>query len=131
MQIDIRGHRMKLTDALRAHIERRLRFALGRFGARIMAGTVIVEDLNGPRGGIDKQCRIAVALKGSGHVRVEVRDTDMISAVDHAADRINRAVTRELDRRRPYPTYRPITSRVPGAVLFQRRGRTSHKEGAA
>ena len=98
MKIDIRGHRMELTDALRAHIERRLRFALGRFGARITAVTVTVEDLNGPRGGVDKQCRITVALASAGHLRVEVSDTEVTPAVDQAAARIGRTVAREFER---------------------------------
>ena len=40
MKIDIRGHRIEVTEALRTHIERRLQFALGRFGARVTAVTV-------------------------------------------------------------------------------------------
>ena len=131
MKIDIRGHRIEVTDTLRTHIERRLRFALGRFGARVIAVTVTVEDLNGPRGGVDKQCRITVALVSAGHLRVEVIDTEMTPAVDRAADRIGRAVAREFERYHTYPTYRPFVSRVAGRTLFQRRARTVNQERGA
>lgn len=128
MKIDIRGHRVELTETLRAHIERRLRFALGRFGARITAATVTIEDLNGPRGGIDKQCRITVALASAGHLRIEVLDTEITPAVDQAADRIGRAVAREFERHHSYPTYRPVASRMTGTTLFKRQER-SIKQG--
>ena len=130
MKIDIRRHHVELTEALRAHVERRLRFALGRFGARITAATVTIEDLNGPRGGVDKQCRITVALASAGHLRVEVLDTEVTPAVDQAADRIGRTVAREFERHHTYPTYRPVTSRVTGTTLFQRQRRSYRQEEA-
>lgn len=48
--IDIRGQDIELTDALRAHAQRRLRFVLGRFGQRIARVTMHLADLKGPRG---------------------------------------------------------------------------------
>jgi hypothetical protein len=41
-------------DFLPDHIERRLRFALARFGSRVERVIVFLHDRNGPRGGIDK-----------------------------------------------------------------------------
>ena len=130
MKIDIRGHRIELTEAFRAHIERRLQFALGQFGARVTAVTVTVEDLNDPRGGVDKQCRITVVLASTSHLRVEVLGTEITAAVDQAADHLARAIAREFERHHPsYPTYRPCTSRIAGTTLFQRHGRTVNQEG--
>ena len=55
MQLRIRGVNYGLDDGLKDHIERRLRFALGRFAARIHRLTVRLTDVNGPRGGLDKR----------------------------------------------------------------------------
>ena len=44
MKIDIRGHRIELTEALRAHIERGLQFALGQFGAAEQVELVLRRD---------------------------------------------------------------------------------------
>ena len=131
MKIDIRGHRVAHTDALRAHIERRLRFALGRFGTRITAVTVTIEDLNGPRGGVDKLCRMTVALASAGHLRVEVLDTEIAPAADQAADRIGRAVAREFERQSAYATHRPLLTRITATTLFQRQARSVRQERAA
>jgi len=50
------------------HIERRLRFALAKFDSRIQKVIVFLHDQNGPRGGIDKVCRILVKTRGCGAV---------------------------------------------------------------
>ena len=121
MKIDIRARDIDLSASLREHIERRLFFALGRFGTRITVVTVTLEDLNGPRGGVDKQCRMVAAVTSVGHLRVEVRDTDTITAVDCAADRLGRTVAREIDRYYSHPTQRAATARIAGDGLFQKR----------
>ena len=100
MQIYIRARKIEVDEALRAHVDRRLRFALGRFGERIAKVTVRFEDANGARGGVDKQCHIEVALRPSGNVLVEDLDPDIRTVVDRAADRAARAVERDLQRRR-------------------------------
>ncbi len=100
MRIGIRGRHIELTEALLAHVERRLRFALSRFGQKIRLAAAQLADINGPRGGVDKQCKVTVTLSPSGKVMVEATDADLHTAIDRAADRLERSVTRELRRRR-------------------------------
>ena len=100
MQIDIRARKMEVGEALRAHVERRLRFALSRFGERVAKVIVCLGDANGARGGMDKHCHIDVALRPSGNVLVEDIDADFPAVVDRAAGRVGRAVGRDLQRRR-------------------------------
>ncbi len=123
MRTDIRGYHLTISDALRTHIERRLHFALSRFGARILHVTVQLEDVNGPRGGVDKQCRIVVALAGAGHLRVEVLDSEYMSAVDRAADRIQRVVAREFEQQRDFAFPHCHPARIPAATFFRRHSR--------
>ena len=68
MNFSIRGRHIELTAALLGHVERRLRFALSRFGQKIRQVAVQLLDLNDPRGGLDKQCRVTVTLSPSGKV---------------------------------------------------------------
>jgi putative sigma-54 modulation protein len=100
MQLEMRGVNLELDDKLTDHIERRLRFALGRFAARIDQLTVYMSDVNGPRGGIDKRCRIAVALVPRGMVIVEGSGDDLFALLSHTAKRVRRALRRALERRR-------------------------------
>lgn len=82
------------------HIERRLRFALSRFGSRIGKVFVFLHDQNGPKGGIDKLCRILVKTRGCGVVVATVADSDWVAAVDRATTRIGQSVARQVDRAR-------------------------------
>ncbi len=58
MQLKIVARNIDLSPSLRALVERRLRFALGRFGTRLKHVVVCLRDLNGPRGGLGDQYRI-------------------------------------------------------------------------
>jgi putative sigma-54 modulation protein len=82
------------------HIERRLRFALARFGERIQKTVVFLQDDNGPRGGIDKVCRILVKTRGHGMIVAAVVDADWIAVVDRATTRIGHNVARQIARQR-------------------------------
>ena len=100
MKLVISTKNVNLDDTLRKHIEQRIYFAFSRFSPRISRVSVMAEDINGPRGGIDKRCRIVVKLERSGELTVEATDADMSAAVSAVADRVGRAVQRELERRR-------------------------------
>jgi len=108
MKIHIRGRNVELTDVLRAHVERRLGFALGRFGQRIGRVLLRFSDMNGEGGYVDKRCQIDVGMRPRS-VRVEHTDVDLFVALDRAADRASRSVGRALERERqweesPLPT---------------------------
>ena len=88
------------SPELAAHIERRLRFALSKFSSRIRRVGVFLADQNGPRGGIDKTCRIIVQMRDGGDVVAEVSYVDWTIAVDRATTRIGHTTGRDLARRR-------------------------------
>jgi putative sigma-54 modulation protein len=98
MQLRVHVKNFRLHEAERDSAARRIVFALGRFEDRISLVTVSLADLNGPRGGIDKQCRLAVRLAHAGRITVEETQANVLAAVALAADRAGRAVGRELQR---------------------------------
>jgi putative sigma-54 modulation protein len=101
MKIQIRGRNIAVTKVVRTRMERRLGFALGRFGERIDRVLLRFSDANGDRGDVDKRCQIDVGLRPRS-VRVEHTDADLFVALDHAADRASRSVARALEREREY-----------------------------
>jgi ribosomal subunit interface protein len=109
MRILIKTSDFSLTDALRDHAERRLRFALTFCDDRIRQVTVRLSDINGPRGGIDKCCRLQVIMDGLPEVVIEDIEANMYVAIDRAANRAGRTVRRRLKRRRE----RAITGGLP------------------
>jgi len=99
MQIDIEARDFPLTDALRSHAERRLRSALTCCGEHIRRVAMRLSDVNGPRGGADKRCRLQVVLAGLPDVVVEDTEGDLYVAIDRATDRAGRTLVRKIDRR--------------------------------
>ena len=85
-----------MLDAIAKHIDG----ALERFAGRIRRVTVCLSDTNGPRGGVDKDCSIAVQLVRGKTLRAKRSDTSLLAATSLAVDRVTHAVRRELERRR-------------------------------
>lgn len=100
MQIDIQSNGLVLNDSLRAYVQRRLQFSLGWALTRKLA--VWLSDINGPRGGRDKRCKIQVSLNNGKSVLIEDTEEDLYAAIDRAAERADRAVARQLARRRGF-----------------------------
>ena len=100
MNIHIQARGFALTDSLREHVERRLRFAFGWADDRLRQVSVRLWDENGPRGGEDKRCRIQIAFPGAPSVVIDDTEADLYVAIDRAADRAGRSVARRLERQR-------------------------------
>ena len=82
------------------HIERRLRFALARLGDRVERVIVFLQDINGPKGGVDKECRILAKVQGCGAIMATVADSEWTAAVDRATTRIGHTLSRRIGRLR-------------------------------
>lgn len=100
MKVDVRFRGLERSDALRDRAVRRIHVHLGRFGQEIRSVVVRVGDVNGPRGGVDKACRVTVRGPRVGTHTVEEHHDDAYAAVDVAVGRIGHAVARELARTR-------------------------------
>lgn len=98
MQIDIQSRDFSLTEALHHHTQRRLHFAMSHCSDHIKRVAIRLSDINGPRGGADKCCRIQIALTGIPDVVVEDTEVDMYTAIDRAIDRARRTVARRIGR---------------------------------
>jgi ribosome-associated translation inhibitor RaiA len=97
VRIELRGRAVEVTAALRPHAERRVRFALGRFGAAVRRVSVQLDDVNGPRGGVDKRVRVVVGLASSGEVIIEDESASLPTLFDRSVERAGRAVARVAD----------------------------------
>ena len=73
---------------------------LSRFCQRIASLDLYLSDENGPRGGVDKNCRVIAKLVPYGAIAVQDRDANLDFLIDRAIDRLARSIRRELERRR-------------------------------
>lgn len=95
MRIKIKARDFELPDALHEHVEHRLAFALSQFQDRVRY-VVVRLSVDGPKGGIDKRCQLQVRLTGLSDLIVEETEADFQVAVNRAADRARRTLTRLL-----------------------------------
>ena len=99
MRIQITTQAVPLTSTLRELVHTRLQYALGRFAHRIGDAAASFEDLNGPRGGPDVQCRIKLQLRPRGEVNVSAVAASPGAALSEAAQRASRCVKSRIRRR--------------------------------
>jgi ribosome-associated translation inhibitor RaiA len=96
MELRLTSHGIELSDELRRFVERRARFGLGRFAARIRSMAIRLKDVNGPRGGVDQSCHVKLDLGFEKPVIISERRENAFSAVSFAMDRAARAVRRRI-----------------------------------
>ncbi len=100
MKIVFQQGKAAVLPAAKDAILERIRFALGRFSHRIRTLRIDFDDINGPRGGIDKRCTIEAVLDHRGPIVVAVMDGDVVVAGTRAARRIARRVSDQFERSR-------------------------------
>ncbi len=96
---NIRVYGVDLSQEERARIRHGLGVKLGKYATSIERVTVRVLDVNGPRGGIDKLCRIKVVLSGLPSVIFESQALTLRAAINGALSGTERAVRRSVQRR--------------------------------
>ena len=100
---NIRVAGVELDDDDRAYIRQRLGMKLGKFATAIERVSVRVQDVNGPRGGVDQRCRIKVVLSALPSVFFESQAHSLRGAVNGALTGAERTVRRALERRQTKP----------------------------
>jgi putative sigma-54 modulation protein len=64
MRITTTASDIELTGSLREFLENRLAFVLSRFQKRIRGVVIVLSDVSGPKGGIDKRCLLKSEREG-------------------------------------------------------------------
>jgi ribosome-associated translation inhibitor RaiA len=90
---------------------RRLRFVLRRLTWLVPRARVQLADVNGPRGGVDKQCRVELKTAQSGTVVITAMARDWHAALDMALARSARTLVRVW--RRGQASQRPARAALP------------------
>jgi len=98
MTLEIHGTDRRVDKALMEHLERRSQSAVGRLGRRVRRIQVRLEDINGPKGGIDKRCRLVAQTQAAGNVIIEETGDDYFGVTARAMERLGQALRRKLDR---------------------------------
>ncbi len=115
MQIAIYSNDFAITEGIREHINRKLRFALARVRSHIKSVSIRLGDINGPKGGRDKRCLLTVSISNTQELVIYDVQVDMYHAIDNALSRLSRVAVRKIDRlqKRKRQAMKMIRSREP------------------
>lgn len=98
MEIRLFDGSIKTSEAQKAYVMAKVGAAAGRLKNADCTVDVRLSDLNGPKGGIDKQCSIVVTPPGLATLRVEEQAADYYAAIDAAAATLKKALAKSLER---------------------------------
>ncbi len=100
MQIEIEtGEGVEYTAELEEHAEEKLRRIERRFGQRLTRIIIFLKDERPGKGGIDKSCNMEARPAGRDPIAVEALEATTFEAITAAADKLERALARRLDRK--------------------------------
>jgi CBS domain-containing protein/ribosome-associated translation inhibitor RaiA len=101
--VHIRAMGIQVSPEDREYMRGKLDRRLAKFSDSIERVSVRVRDVNGPRGGVDRECQIKVVVAGLPSVVFEAQDADLRAAADAALTGVQRALRRTVERRRTKP----------------------------
>lgn len=90
-----------LAAPLRELAVGRLRFVLRRLGRLVAHARLRLSDVNGPRGGVDKRCQVALKTDAGGTVVITAASHDWRTAIDDALARAAQVLRRQMQRGHP------------------------------
>jgi putative sigma-54 modulation protein len=97
--LDVRTRGFDLTASMYRHAVDHIAAKVVTHARAISAITVRLEDVNGPKGGLDKRCRVELLIAGAGPIIVDETDQDAYAAMDLAGERLKKVVGRVLEQR--------------------------------
>ena len=86
----------------RGQIQKTYEFALDRFVHTIREVEVWCADINGPRGGIDKTCRVQLRLYPRGMLTAKSSGSSFTHAAREACEKVKALLSKKLSKRKSY-----------------------------
>jgi hypothetical protein len=79
-----------------------------KFCDRVQVIKVTIDDVNGPKGGKDKHCRVVIYSKGMPDIVITDNQTSVMSAVNIALSRARLSFLKKVKRQQKnYPVWSP------------------------
>jgi ribosomal subunit interface protein len=101
MKVLMRGVHLELTDSLRDYLTQHLVEPLVKYiDDEATEVDIALVDINGPKGGVDQECRVTVRMPGFSGMHVTETAETMFNAIDTARDTLEKVVKRTIEKRR-------------------------------
>lgn len=98
MDINVSTHGIRIDTGTESFVREQIQSALQRFEDQVVSVDAFLKDINGPKGGIDKQVLIRVRLRNRQVIATEITRANLRAAVIVATRKAKRAVRRSLKK---------------------------------
>ena len=98
MDIQVFFSSINRRKALRRYVQMKMKKVLGKHSPAIHHGTVRIRDVNGDRGGVDKECTVILETKPAGTVVVRSVDADAGQAFRSVLKRLRTSLRDKLNQ---------------------------------
>jgi putative sigma-54 modulation protein len=106
MELTITDLKMELSTENLSHIQKKILSMFSKFCERVQVIKVTIDDVNGPKGGEDKQCRVVIYSKGIPDIVITDNQTSVMSAVNIALSRARLSFLKKVKRKQKnYPVW--------------------------
>ena len=103
MIFETNSKQAQIDEKASNEVMRLLKFSLSRFEGVVTRVKIRFFDVNGPKGGIDKRCRVSAKLRTGEQVVVTGEGEYYIEALGNCLERLVRSIRRKISKRQSYP----------------------------
>lgn len=100
MQTVIHSNDFALTDALNDFIKQQAGKSMSACTDQVERLIIRLKDINGPKGGHDKECCVEVKIANHAPIVVSKKSSDAYASIRKALGRASRTTLRKLNKRR-------------------------------
>ena len=100
MKLNINFQNMQGGGDIIDYIDHRVSFAFARTRHEIDNTKITITDINGPKGGVDKQCKVIIKPRGMKPIVIAEKRESVRNAIDRCLTRASHSINRKLKRKR-------------------------------
>lgn len=108
MKLNINFRNVPGSADIIGQIDHRLSFFLSRMNHEIESIDVTLSDINGPKAGVDKQCKVIIKPVGLKKLVITEKRDSFGQAVDTAISRASQSLARKLKRKHLFKRHASI-----------------------
>ena len=100
MKISVRTQGFERSAAIDEYTRDHVKVTMNRFAYSIRSVDVFMKDVNGPKGGVDKQVLLRIKMCNGQQLALQTVKSDLYAAISISAKRAKRVVRRSIRKSR-------------------------------
>lgn len=100
MKLLIKARKIKLEATTKEYMKHRVSFAFARARHLIRTLTITIADVNGPKGGNDKQCKVLIRTNDLSDIVITETQSNLQASIDRALTRSSQNLLQRIKRKK-------------------------------